>query len=139
MEEQKTIFRKKALERISSPDQLTDYLNVTNPKIWVILAAIIALLVGLLAWGTIGTLETSAKVKVIVEEHMAQVIPLGSERLAEGMTLCVASQETVIASTGRDDFGRIFGVAELPLPDGVYDGTVVVEQTRPIDFLLESR
>lgn len=139
MEEQKTIFRKKTLERISSPDQLTDYLNVTNPKIWVILAAIIALLVGLLAWGTIGTLETSAKVKVIVEEHMAQVIPLGSERLGEGMPLCVASQETVIASTGTDDFGRVFGVAELTLPDGMYDGTVVVEKTRPIDFLLESR
>ena len=139
MEEQKTIFRKKALERISSPDQLTDYLCVTNPGIWVILAAILALLVGLLAWGTIGTLETSARVKVIIADHTAQVVPLGSERLAEGMTLCVASQETVIASTGRDDFGRIFGVAELPLPDGVYDGTVVVEQTRPIDFLLESR
>jgi hypothetical protein len=139
MEEQKTIFRKKTLERISSPDQLTDYLCVTNPKIWVILAAIIALLVGLLAWGTIGTLETSAKVKVIVEEHMAQVIPLGSERLGEGMPLCVASQETVIASTGTDDFGRVFGVAELTLPDGMYDGTVVVEKTRPIDFLLESR
>ena len=139
MEEQKTIFRKKTLERISSPDQLTDYLCVTNPKIWVILAAIIALLVGLLAWGTIGTLETSAKVKVIVEEHMAQVIPLGSERLGEGMPLCVASQETVIASTGTDDFGRVFGVAELTLPNGMYDGTVVVEKTRPIDFLLESR
>ena len=139
MEEQKTIFRKKTLERISSPDQLTDYLCVTNPKIWVIRAAIIALLVGLLAWGTIGTLETSAKVKVIVEEHMAQVIPLGSERLGEGMPLCVASQETVIASTGTDDFGRVFGVAELTLPDGMYDGTVVVEKTRPIDFLLESR
>ena len=55
------------------------------------------------------------------------------------MPLCVASQETVIASTGTDDFGRVFGVAELTLPDGMYDGTVVVEKTRPIDFLLESR
>ena len=139
MEERQTVFRKKTLERISSPDQLTDYLCVTNPGIWVILAAIIALLAGLFAWGTIGTLETGAKVKVIVEEHMAQVVPMGSEILSEGMPLRVASQETAIASVGRDDYGRIFGVAEISLPDGVYDGTVVVEKTRPIDFLLESR
>ena len=35
-ENHQTVFRKKTLERISSPDQLTDYLCVTNPGIWVI-------------------------------------------------------------------------------------------------------
>ena len=137
-ENHQTVFRKKTLERISSPDQLTDYLCVTNPGIWVILAAIIALLAGLFAWAAIGTLETGAEVKVIVEEHLAQVVPTGSEVLAEGMPLRVAAQETCIASTGTDDFGRTFGVAELMLPDGIYDGTVVVERTKPIDFLLKA-
>lgn len=32
MEETKqTVFRKKTMDRISSPEQLTDYLRVTNP------------------------------------------------------------------------------------------------------------
>lgn len=34
------------LGRVSSPDQLTGYLRVTNPGIWVLLAAIILFLAG---------------------------------------------------------------------------------------------
>ena len=54
------------------------------------------------------------------------------------MPLRVAAQESVIAATSVDEFGRVFGVAEVALPDGVYDGTVVVERTKPIDFLLKA-
>ena len=37
------IFRKKSLDRISSPEQLNDYIRVANPGIWMILAAVIIL------------------------------------------------------------------------------------------------
>ena len=59
-ENKQTVFRQKTLERISSPEQLTDYLRVTNPGIWAVLAAVILLLAGLFAWSTVGTLETTA-------------------------------------------------------------------------------
>ncbi len=139
IENEPTVFRKKALERISSPEQLTDYLCVTNPSVWVLLAAVILLLGAIFAWSAIGTLETSVSVRVIVEEHVAQVVTKGGEKLDDGMPLRVAAQESFIAATGVDEFGRGFGVAEVALPHGVYDGTVVVERTKPIDFLLESR
>ena len=138
-EHEQTVFRQKTIDRISSPEQLSDYLCVTNPGIWVILAAVVLLLAGLFGWAMIGTLETTAPVKVIVEEHTAQVLPLGAETMKDGMPLRVAGQEFFIASIGVDDYDRSFGVAEVTLPNGVYDGDVVVEQTRPIDFLMESR
>ena len=47
-EEKQSIYRQKALDRISAPDQLTDYLKVTNPGVWVILTAVIILLAGVL-------------------------------------------------------------------------------------------
>ena len=97
MEEKKTVFRQKTIDRISSPDQLTDYLRVTNPGIWVILAAVILLLAGVFAWSMIGTLETKAEVKVIVEDHTAQVIGLGAETLKEGMPLRVGGQDFFLA------------------------------------------
>ena len=53
-ENTQTVFRKKTLDRISSPEQLTDYLRVTNPGIWVILAAVILLLAGVFAWSMVG-------------------------------------------------------------------------------------
>ena len=68
-ENHQTVFRKKTLERISSPDQLTDYLCVTNPGIWVILVAVILLLAGVFAWSMVGRLETKAEVKIVVSDH----------------------------------------------------------------------
>ena len=34
--------------RMSSPEQLNDYLKVTSPKIWVLLVAVVLLVAGLL-------------------------------------------------------------------------------------------
>ena len=138
-ENHQTVFRKKTLERISSPDQLTDYLCVTNPGIWVILVAVILLLAGVFAWSMVGTLETKAEVKVVVSDHIAQIVPLGSETLADGMPLRVSGQDYRIAFAQTDEYGRSVGMAEVNLPDGTYDGTVVTEAVQPISFLLESR
>lgn len=137
-ENTQTVFRKKTLDRIASPEQLNDYLRVTNPGIWVVLAAVILLLAGVFAWSMVGTLETQAEVKIVVSDHTAQVIPLGSELLENGMPLRVSGQEVRIASSEMDEYGRSVGTAEVNLPDGTYDGTVVTEAVHPIRFLVES-
>lgn len=134
-----TLFREKTLQRISSPEKLTEYLRVTNPGIWIVLGAIILLLGGLFIWSAIGTLETMADARVIVEDHVAMVITDGSSKLADGMPLRILSGDYCIAATAEDDYGRVYGIAEVALPDGIYDGTVVVDQVRPIEFLLESK
>ena len=134
-----SLFREKTLQRISSPEKLTEYLRVTNPGIWVVLGAVILLLGGLFLWSVIGTLETTAKAKVIVEDHVAMVITDGGSVLKDGMPLRILAEDYYIAATAEDDYGRVYGITEVPLPDGSYAGTVVVEQVRPIDFLLESK
>jgi len=138
-EKEKPSVHGHAINKISSPDQLTDYLRVTNPGIWIFLASVLLLLAGVFAWFTIGTLETVIPVKVRVESQQALVIPEESGTLEEGMTLRVSSEEWIIGSLGTDEYGRTFGLAEAALPDGVYSGTVVTERTHPIRFLLESR
>lgn len=66
--EEKTIFREKSVERVSSPEQLDSYLKVTSPSVWVILIAIIILLVGILCWGLIGKIETSVDTSCYIEK-----------------------------------------------------------------------
>ena len=134
-----TLFRKEALERILSPEQLGDYLRVTSAGIWVVLAAVIIFLSGLFAWSAVGTLETTADVKVIVEDENAQVVPLGSEKLHAGMTLRILGEDYIMTSADQDNYGRSIGSAKTGLPDGIYDGTVVTESIHPIGFLLKSR
>ncbi len=53
----KPLFRQKSLDKITSPEQMGDYIRVSNPSVWMILAAIIALLVGVCVWGIFGRLE----------------------------------------------------------------------------------
>ena len=51
------LFREKSVERISSPEDLDDYIRVTTPSVWIVLAAILILLIGMLAWSVFGTVE----------------------------------------------------------------------------------
>lgn len=43
-----SLFRQSSMDRIRSPEQLNDYLRVTHPGVWVLLAAVAVLLAGLL-------------------------------------------------------------------------------------------
>ena len=92
---QPDIFRKKTLDRISSPEHLTEYLRVASPGVWSVLAAVILLLAGLFAWASVGTLETVADVTVIVSGSDAQVFSAGAHPIAKGMALRVAGEESV--------------------------------------------
>ena len=134
-----TVFRKKTLDRIASPEQLTDYLRVTNPGVWMVLVIMLLLLAGLLAWSAIGTLETTADVKVVVTDSRAQVLSPEGAKLEQGMPLSVSGQDTVLSAATTDEYGRYIGTTEVSLPDGIYDGRVVTETIHPIAFLLESR
>lgn len=40
------IFRKQSVDKLSSPEQLNDYIKVTSPSVWIFLSAIIVLLIG---------------------------------------------------------------------------------------------
>ena len=55
--EQKEIFRKPAIDSLSSPEQLTDYIRVTAPSVWIILTASIILLGSLFVWAASGRVE----------------------------------------------------------------------------------
>ena len=138
-DQKQTFFRKKTLDQISSPEQLTDYLRVTDPGIWVVLASVLLLLAGVFVWSMMGTLETRADAKVIIENSHAQIVPLSPQQLKAGMPIRVSGQEFNIASVETDEYGRSVGKAEVTLSDGIYDGTVVIEAVHPIHFLLESR
>ena len=142
MGEQKkaSIFRSETIQRISSPEKLTDYLRVTNPGIWIVLAAVLILLTGFFIWMSVGTIETTVEVGVSTQNHNAEVaVKSGNATIEKDMTLRIGDQETAILSTKTDAYGRTVGIAEVNLSDGMYDGTLVTESIHPIQFLLSSK
>lgn len=137
-DEKNSIFRQKSLERISSPEQLTDYLKVTNPGIWALLAAVIILLGGLFVWSMVGNLETVAGGVAVVEDGQAQVmltdISYNSD-IASGMPVRIGSDEYIISSVEKDEYGRSVALVPIDKADGKYDVSIVTESIHPITFL----
>jgi HlyD family secretion protein len=52
------LFRKKALEKLSSPEQLDQMMCYVRPKQWIFLVACLVLLLSLLLWGVFGSVPT---------------------------------------------------------------------------------
>lgn len=58
------LFRKESIDRISSPEELHDYMRVTSPKLWMVLSAIIAMLVGFIVYASTSVMESTIDIKV---------------------------------------------------------------------------
>ena len=56
MEMQNRIFRKAALDKLSSPEQLDQLMQVTTPKSWLALGACCALVLTTLLWSVVGSI-----------------------------------------------------------------------------------
>ena len=136
-EDKKSIFRQQSLERISSPEQLTDYLKVTNPGVWALLAAVIILLGGLFVWSTVGNLETTVNGVAVVKDGQAQVMltDTSGSGISAGMPVRTEDGEYFIAEVGKDNYGRTVAYAPMNKADGKYDVKVVTESIHPIKFL----
>ncbi len=69
MEENKNgIFRQKSLDRLSSPENLNEYIKVANPGMWMGLIAIIVFLIGGIVWASFGKLEIKDDNGQVIEE-----------------------------------------------------------------------
>ena len=102
-----TIFNKKAAEKLRSPDDLDKFVRVTNPSVWVVLAACVALLAGLLAWGVFGAVTSSVsttgvaingKAMCFLDAEDAAKVHAGDDASVSGEPMHVASVAAVPVS-----------------------------------------
>ncbi|MBQ9881500.1 MAG: hypothetical protein IJM42_02690 [Synergistes sp.] len=68
-QEGKNIFREKSLKKVSSPESLNDYIRVTTPSVWIVLAALVVLLAGMLVWSIFGSVAVHAEDGTVSEVH----------------------------------------------------------------------
>ena len=159
-EKKVSLFREKSLETIESPESLNDYLRVTSPGVWLVLAAVITLLVGGILWSVFGRIDTSIHVAVVADgEKCICFVPYDS--LMDAMTggavtvegteyaFSVDSDvETVIITEETNPYIRVAGglnvgdmAVEIPvdaaLAGRVYTGSVTTESLQPISMLLQ--
>lgn len=75
-----SIFRKVSLERLSSPEQLDQLMQVTNPIGWIALGAMGVLLAAAVTWGFTGSIPTEAQGEGILirQGGVAELVATGT-------------------------------------------------------------
>lgn len=153
---EKQIFRKKSMERVSSPEQLNDYIRVSNPSLWMVIAAVIVLLAGACAWGVFGRLETKVRVAAKAEGDAVVCYVKESEigRIKSGMTVEIGDGKFTVAEIpaepvkmdesdayllhiGGLQAGEWVYRIELngTLAAGAYGADIIVESVSPLSFV----
>lgn len=152
------IFRKKSLDRINSPEQLTEYIKVSNPAVWMLLIAVVILLVGVCVWGVMGRLDTKLSVCAISDgEHVVCYVSENDiEAVQSGMLVEINGTEyqlTKVESSAvrvDDNFSEYaMHVGNLQtgewayqietdavLDAGVYTANIIVDRVSPISFIM---
>ena len=134
-----SLYRRKSLERISSPDQLDDYLHVTSPAVWMVLLAVILLLAGLVLWGSTASFESYVHGTGNVRGGRMTISfddpDMAENVVKEGMVVSVGEITTKVEGTGRAEDGSLIAMASTSLPDGSYKVTVSYEKTQILSIL----
>ena len=134
------IFRKKSLEKIKSPENLDDYIQVSNPGVWLLLISVIILLAGACVWGIFGHIDSTAEAEIRAED--AALVCYVAERditsVHEGMTVRFDDFEAVITEIGQKEEQGYPCVlqSEQMIPDGFYEGKIVTNRVKPLSFIL---
>lgn len=158
-EQNKSIFRKEALDRVSSPEEYDHYLQVTGPGIWMTLGAVIVILIGAFVWAVFGKLNTTINVPVVsANQQVVCMIPVEKMESVDPakMKVKVAEEEYQLVDTARTpqlidettdisiklaggmqdgSFVQVLDV-DGELAEGIYTGVIQVEAVSPISFIL---
>ena len=150
------LFRRKSLDRISSPEELHDYMRVTSPRLWMLLTAIVVLLAGFTVYASMTTMENTMSIQVEIENYtfeqedgstekftlVTAALPISMKDIIQtGMTVRIGQETGKVSWLGtsmdEDVVNVIFEMTHesLPMPDGQCDAELVLESTTPISIL----
>ena len=154
------LFREKSLERVSSPEQLNDYIRVTNPSVWIALLAVIFLLIGICVWAVFGRLDTVLNVGATTEgdRTVCYVKESDIESLSPGLMVLIDEETYEISEIALQpiqiDEGFPDYLAHLSKirqgewayavvldgaagsDGGIYEAQIVIERIAPMSFVI---
>ena len=155
----KQLFRQKSMDKITSPEQMNDYIRVSNPSVWMILGAVIVLLIGVCVWGVFGRLDSTLQTGGVCKDGQL-VIYVGEndiDKLGEDTLVSVDGKEFALSEisgspikldsgyypylihlTGLSEGDWVYAVTAdvADVKDGTYSVEIITERVRPIDFVL---
>lgn len=155
---EKQVFRQKSVERISSPEQLNDYVRVSNPSVWMILAAVVFILAGVCVWGIFGRLDTvidtvgvcrDGKLTCYVADEDIKTVKMGMKITVNGGDYEISgiAKTPIEVDENFDSYAMYVGelkegewvyevTAKAPIESGTYNAKIITNSVSPISFVM---
>lgn len=155
---EKQVFRQKSVERISSPEQLNDYVRVSNPSVWMILAAVVFILAGVCVWGIFGRLDTvidtvgvcrNGKLTCYVADEDIKTVKMGMKISVNGGDYEISgiAKTPIEVDENFDSYAMYVGelkegewvyevTAKAPIESGTYNAKIITNSVSPISFVM---
>ncbi len=152
------LFREKSIKKISSPEQINDYIKTSNLSIWIIFSAVIILLIGALTWAVFGELEIAVSSVTVCDDGKAYCYISendlekitdnayarieGNDYVLDNISKLPVPASGVISSyglhIGNFESGEWVYTAELEstIEDGIYRTDIILESVSPISLLM---
>lgn len=134
------IFRKKSIDKMKSPDNLDDYIRVSNPGVWLVLVSIVVLLAGVCVWSVFGHIDSTLETDVHAENGTV-VCYIQKKDIASveaGMTVKFDKFEAEVVNVSLDKSGayKCELKSDKKIPDGIYIGQLITESIKPLSLVL---
>ena len=149
----------KKLKKVNSPDQLNQYIRLSNPGVWILLLAIVVLLVGVCIWGYFGKIDTKIKT-VVISDNYTSYLYVKEEDMAKiknGMQVELNNNENVFeiadieetpekVTDDMDEYARHLGNFQVGewvykcrlnknVKEGTYSANIIIESIAPMTFI----
>lgn len=153
------LFRKKNLDKVASPEQLDEYIRVSNPSAWAVLAAFLILLVGVCVWGIFGRLDTTVTAVAVKEAEgvVCYVKETDRSEIETGMPVIIDEEEysvvsiaesPVLVDSSFQEYAKhvggisngewvylVYTDCDMGTEGEVFSSEIVVESINPIYFV----
>ena len=146
-------------KKVDSPEQLNQYIRLSNPGVWVILLSITVLLVGVCIWGCFGKIDTKVNAVLISDNYNSYIYVKESdiEKIKEEMQVEIKNSDNnyKIIEIGEspekvtndmDEYARHLGNFQIGewvykcridgrVKEGAYGADIIVESIAPMTFV----
>lgn len=114
------LFRKSSIERISSPEQLNDYIKVSKPGVWIVMVALLIMVFSVFYWAIASEMPNTQTLNssMLVLDKQTQKYVVYSYVTLEQASLIKEGMEAQVspANISKDEYGYIKGkIAEVSL------------------------
>ena len=149
----------KKFKKVNSPDQLNQYIRLSNPGVLILLLAIVVLLVGVCIWGYFGKIDTKIKT-VVISDNYTSYLYVKEEDMAKiknGMQVELNNNENIFeiadieetpekVTDDMDEYARHLGNFQVGewvykcrlnknVKEGTYSANIIIESIAPMTFI----